>query len=99
MQNVTNKMDIILQAADSLILNDIYHEFSFVSGVVLLENDIIRQCVSLWAIAALGATVLYFTLATASFYILYDHENMKHPKFLKNQIRREIGVCENSFQK
>ena len=90
-------MDIILQAADSLILNDIYHEFSLVSGVVLLEDDLIRQCLSLWAIAALGATLLYFTLATASFYAFYDHENMKHPKFLKNQIQREIGVCEKSF--
>lgn len=34
--------------------------------------------------------VLYFISATISYYFVYDHRTMQHPKFLRNQIPLEI---------
>ncbi|KAJ3303902.1 c-5 sterol desaturase [Kappamyces sp. JEL0829] len=97
-------MDLVLNAADFYVLDSFYAKVSALipaqaEAVLHLASrtSVARQCFSLWAIALLGATVLYFTLATLSYYLLFDHENMKHPKFLPNQIRREIGVSLYSF--
>ena len=36
--------------------------------------------------------MLYFVFAGASYYFLFDHSSKSHPKFLKNQVWREIKL-------
>jgi lathosterol oxidase len=60
-------------------------------GVSAWSRDYIpRQLLSLSIITLLGAYALYFIFATASYFYIFDHRMMKHPKFLKNQVRMEI---------
>ena len=42
-----------------------------------------------WGFRTFGA-IVYFLFATLSYYFVFNQETMKHPKFLKNQIRLEI---------
>lgn len=50
----------------------------------------LRQILSLSVITLIGIHVLYFLFASLSFRYIFNHEMMKHPRFLKNQIRLEI---------
>ncbi|KAJ7352369.1 fatty acid hydroxylase [Mycena albidolilacea] len=49
-----------------------------------------RQIISLSAVVILGAYLLYFTFASLSYYFIFNHDMMRHPRFLKNQVRLEI---------
>lgn len=41
--------------------------------------------------------MLYFLFATLSYYFIFNHEMMKHPRFLKNQVRKEILCSLKAF--
>ncbi|KAG9029596.1 c-5 sterol desaturase [Tulasnella sp. JGI-2019a] len=56
-----------------------------------------RQIVSLTVLTVVGIHLLYFTFATLSYYYIFNHEVMKHPKFLKNQVRLEIKTSLMTF--
>lgn len=56
-----------------------------------------RQVLSLTAITVVGIHALYFIFATASYYLIFNHEMMKHPRFLKNQVRLEIQSSLRAF--
>ncbi|XJO73859.1 hypothetical protein BDV3_004771 [Batrachochytrium dendrobatidis] len=58
---------------------------------------LVRQCISLFLIEMAGVHLLYFALSSLSYYFFYDRNLLKHPKFLKNQIRREIYLSVTSF--
>ncbi|KAG8686938.1 c-5 sterol desaturase [Ceratobasidium sp. 423] len=49
-----------------------------------------RQLISLLVITLVGSHILYFVFATLSYYLVFDHNMMKHPRFLKNQVKLEI---------
>lgn len=49
-----------------------------------------RQIISLTALTLVGIFFLYFVFATSSYYFIFNHEMMKHPRFLKDQVRLEI---------
>ena len=49
-----------------------------------------RQFLSLAAITLLGIHLLYFIFAYLSYRFIFNHDMMKHPKFLKDQVRLEI---------
>ena len=56
-----------------------------------------RQLLSLTAMTLVGIFLLYFVFATLSFWIIFNHEMMKHPRFLQNQIRLEIQSSLKAF--
>jgi len=56
-----------------------------------------RQLLSLSVITLIGIHVLYFLFAALSYYFIFNHEMMKHPRFLKNQIRKEILCSLKAF--
>jgi len=56
-----------------------------------------RQCLSLIVATLVGVHLLYFVFSTFSYYFVFDHEMMKHPRFLKNQVRQEIVMSLQSF--
>ncbi|KAF7798739.1 hypothetical protein EIP86_009964 [Pleurotus ostreatoroseus] len=51
-----------------------------------------RQLLSLSVITLVGIHVLYFLFAYLSYRFIFNHEIMKHPRFLKDQVRLEI-IC------
>ncbi|KAI0050467.1 hypothetical protein FA95DRAFT_1513941 [Auriscalpium vulgare] len=56
-----------------------------------------RQLLSLSAITIVGIYVLYFLFAGLSYYLIFNHEMMEHPRFLKNQVKLEIQCSINAF--
>ncbi|KAJ3515899.1 hypothetical protein NLJ89_g1469 [Agrocybe chaxingu] len=54
------------------------------------RNYIPRQLISVFVITLVGIQVLYFLFAGLSYAFIFNHEMMKHPRFLKNQVRQEI---------
>jgi lathosterol oxidase len=51
---------------------------------------VVRQVLSLSLVTLVGAHALYFAFSGLSYYFIFNHEMMKHPRFLENQIRQEI---------
>jgi len=56
-----------------------------------------RQLLSLSIVTLIGIHVLYFLFAGLSYYFIFNHKMMKHPRFLKNQIRKEILCSLKAF--
>ncbi|KAI8906448.1 hypothetical protein EDD86DRAFT_210740 [Gorgonomyces haynaldii] len=82
-------MDLVLSALDDLFLDNLYTEWP--------RDYWVRQSVSLFWISLIGVNVLYFVFSTFAYWFLFDHELKKHPKYLKNQISREIWLSFTSF--
>ncbi|KAF9579977.1 c-5 sterol desaturase, partial [Lunasporangiospora selenospora] len=55
-------------------------------------DSILRQAVSLFIITLIGGALMYICFASSSYLLVYDKSQMKHPKFLKNQVRLEIEM-------
>lgn len=53
--------------------------------------------ISVTILTVLGIHALYFIFAGLSYYFIFNHEMMKHPKFLKNQVRQEIQSSLRGF--
>ncbi|KAI1297030.1 c-5 sterol desaturase [Mortierella claussenii] len=58
----------------------------------LPTDSIVRQTLSLLLITYLGAMFMYFSFAIPSYFLMFDHNHKKHPKFLKNQVKLEIQM-------
>lgn len=56
-----------------------------------------RQLLSMSVLTLLGVHFLYFTFAWASYKWIFNHEMMKHPRFLKNQVKLEIQSSLRGF--
>ncbi|KAG6373446.1 C5-sterol desaturase [Boletus reticuloceps] len=54
------------------------------------RDHIPRQLLSLIVVTLVGIHLLYFIFAGLSFRLIFNHDMMRHPRFLKNQIRAEI---------
>ena len=61
------------------------------------RDYMLRQLLSLSIISLIGIHLLYFIFASASYYFVFDHRMMKHPRFLKNQVKLEILTSVKSF--
>ncbi|KIM40500.1 hypothetical protein M413DRAFT_445949 [Hebeloma cylindrosporum] len=56
-----------------------------------------RQVLSLSVITLIGIHILYFLFAGLSFQYIFNHDMMRHPRFLKNQVRLEIETSLRAF--
>ncbi|KAG8953212.1 c-5 sterol desaturase [Tulasnella sp. 424] len=71
---------------------------STVSSLSAWPRDYVpRQLISVTILTIIGIHVLYFLFAGLSYYFIFNHEMMKHPKFLKNQVRQEIQSSLRAF--
>jgi Delta7-sterol 5-desaturase len=80
-------MDLVLRICDDHFFDKIW------AGLLpfsVPRDSIPRQLISLCAITLIGIHVLYFLFAWVSYKFIFNHEIMKHPKFLKNQVKLEI---------
>ncbi|KAI9312165.1 hypothetical protein BX666DRAFT_1866385 [Dichotomocladium elegans] len=93
-------MDSVLDFLDEHVLDSVYAKivpahlgangtFGLVESAWARDNDL-RICLSLTAILTLGGWFFYLVTAALSYHFVFDHETMKHPRFLKNQVRLEI---------
>ncbi|KAF9974636.1 c-5 sterol desaturase [Actinomortierella ambigua] len=58
----------------------------------LARDSILRQSFSLYWLTLLGGCLMYFIFSSVSYFAMFDKTQMKHPKFLKNQIKLEIQM-------
>ncbi|GAA5896076.1 C-5 sterol desaturase [Sporobolomyces salmoneus] len=61
------------------------------------RDSIVRQSISLYAITYVGILLLYFSVATLSYYLIFDHRMKLHPRYLKDQVRKEIMYSLDAF--
>ena len=61
------------------------------------RNYIPRQLISLFALTSVGIVTLYFSFAWLSYKFIFNHDMMRHPRFLKNQIKLEIQSSLRAF--
>lgn len=54
------------------------------------RDSVVRQLTSLFWIAYGGSFLLYWSISTLAYYFLFDRRLEHHPRFLKNQVRKEI---------
>lgn len=70
-------MDLVLNAADRYVLTPHVYPGSWP------EDGPLRQVLSLLLLTNLGATVLYLSLASFSYFFIFDHKLKEHPHFLQ----------------
>jgi len=71
-------MDIVLNIYDQWLLTPyVYPKQGWP------EDDLIRQIISLTLLINIHAVILYFSLASFSYFFLFDKKQMDHPLFLK----------------
>ena len=56
-----------------------------------------RQLLSLIFLILVGIHVLYFLFAWTSYRFIFNHDMMRHPRFLKNQVKMEIQCSLRAF--
>ncbi|KAF7972505.1 hypothetical protein HWV62_17778 [Athelia sp. TMB] len=56
-----------------------------------------RQLLSLTLLTLVGIHVLYFIFAWLSYKFIFNHDMMRHPRFLKNQVKLEIMTSLRAF--
>ena len=71
-------MDIVLTVLDEYLLTP-YSVYP-----ASWEEDFwLRQVITLFVVVCSGGAILYLLLAGFSYYFIFDHRLMQHPKFLK----------------
>lgn len=91
-------MDTVLHYCDDFFFDKLYARIwpaytKEIAGTIVSawpREDIWRINLSVFMITCFFGWVLYLGTATLSYFLVFDHDYMKHPKFLKNQISMEI---------
>lgn len=60
---------------------------------LLPRYNILREFFSLWVITTVFGWLLYLSMATFSYYFVFDRTIFNHPRYLKNQMRLEINLA------
>lgn len=63
----------------------------------LPRDSVLRQCISLYGLTYAGILLLYFSVATMSYYFLFDKRMESHPRYLRNQVAKEIAFSLEAF--
>ncbi|CAG8498650.1 14362_t:CDS:2 [Funneliformis caledonium] len=102
---IVSMVDIALDFADDYLFDDLYARFyprvqtnyTFNANNVMPRENSYRQILSLFILTNFFAYFFYFFFSTLSYFAVFDKELMKHPKFLKNQIAKEIRLSAMGF--
>ena len=84
-------MDLVLNLLDQYLFTP------YVYPATWPENDLLRQVGSLFLVTNIAVLILYFCLASFSFFFVFDRTLMQHPLILENQIQKEIMVTLKSI--
>ncbi|OLY83515.1 C-5 sterol desaturase erg31 [Smittium mucronatum] len=91
-------MDVVMQYADEYLFDSVYMGISSYTGIPYLERqNPVRVIGSLFVFIMSYIVVFYLGTAGFEYVYIYDKDNMKHPKFLKNQVQMEITTSLKAF--
>lgn len=101
-------MDVILAVADHVVLDRLWArlvplpqqtgvDYNASHFSAWPRDYIVRQVLSVTTLTIIGIVVLYLLFASVSYYFIFDHRMMRHPRFLKNQVKLEIMCSLWSF--
>ncbi|EIW77359.1 hypothetical protein CONPUDRAFT_84469 [Coniophora puteana RWD-64-598 SS2] len=106
-------MDVVLDLADTYVLDSVWARLlptaahsPIISNVTSpslpfasawARDFVPRQLISLSVLSFVGIHMLYFVIATLSYYIVFDHKMMRHPRFLPHQVKLEIETSVRAF--
>ncbi|KAL1915690.1 uncharacterized protein VTP21DRAFT_6449 [Calcarisporiella thermophila] len=100
-------MDLVLELCDGFFLDSLYSRLfasEFMSSLApslaqaMLSRDfLLRQFLSLMLLVTVSAYLIYFLFAGLSYRYFFNHELMRHPKFLKGQLQMEIAMSVRSL--
>ncbi|KAH8112003.1 fatty acid hydroxylase [Phellopilus nigrolimitatus] len=80
------------------LATNISQSFADVSHFSAWPRDYVpRQVLSLSVLTLVGIHLLYFIFAGLSYRYIFNHDMMRHPRFLKNQVRLEIESSLRAF--
>jgi len=82
-------MDLVLELCEQ----EIYTPYLFPSYHAFPKDSLSRQLLGLTLVVIIGGYLLYLIFASLSFLLIYDKTLMKHPLYLKNQIKRELTTA------
>eukprot|EP00030_Apusomonadida_sp_AF-17_P000053 a1089_290.p1 GENE.a1089_290~~a1089_290.p1 ORF type:complete len:340 (-),score=101.30 a1089_290:19-1005(-) len=94
-------MDHMMELMDHYALDALYEGVSArleaigMAAIVphLVRTALLRQSLSLFFSVAIGGVILYLVTATLSYFLLFDKAVQSHPKYLPNQIQKEISLA------
>ena len=78
-------MDLVLSFCDRLFFTPYVYPSSW------SESNLCRQALSLYVITGVGGVLLYLSMASFSYFFIFDRSLKKHQLFLPNQVLREIA--------
>ncbi|XP_014661387.1 PREDICTED: lathosterol oxidase-like isoform X2 [Priapulus caudatus] len=84
-------MDIVLRATDDYFFTPYVYPQSW------QRDDIWRQIISLSLIVNIGGYLLYIIPTTLDYLFIFDKSLMKHPQFMKDQVKLEIFYASKSI--
>ena len=92
--NKISKLQVAFAAIMDLVLDFTDHYFftPHVYPATWPADYLPRQFLSLFLITTIGGIALYLITAALSFHFVFDKRLMKHPQFLKDQVRLELQV-------
>lgn len=74
-----------------------FTSISYTTQSVWPRDYIPRQIISLSVITLIGIHCLYFVFAWLSYRYIFNHDMMRHPRFLENQVKMEIESSLRAF--
>ncbi|KAI3634180.1 hypothetical protein MIR68_007784 [Amoeboaphelidium protococcarum] len=90
-------MDLVLDLADGLAFDKLY-SFAPKSLEFLHDpQDWKRQSLTVYLAVYISAFIFYFLFAGTNYYLFFDHDLKKHPRWLPQQISKEIALSTSSF--
>jgi len=88
-------MDIVLDLTNTYIVDP--YLLPNPTNEWLQKESWSRMLITLSVVVVLGGYALYFLFATLSYFFLWDRSIAKSPRYLKNQIKREITMASLSL--
>ncbi|KAJ1982017.1 c-5 sterol desaturase [Dimargaris xerosporica] len=91
-------MDVVVEYVDYCVADIAYHWLADHTPCPYFERShLARQYATVSLLIFLSFNILYFIEATIAYYFIFDHDLKKHPKFLPDQVRREIRASTRAF--
>jgi len=89
-------MDVVIDFEDAYFFDWFYQKVS-PGGTWLDRQDPTRQFWSIYATVMVHGSLLYLIFSGLDWIFFFDKDYLKHPKFLKNQVFREILTAMGSI--
>ncbi|PVU89897.1 hypothetical protein BB559_004875, partial [Furculomyces boomerangus] len=96
--SISFRMDTVMQYADKYVFDNLYYNLAYMTSTKPLDSSNPIRIVSSLFIFIMTYIVFFYLGTSGSIYLFaYDKDNLKHPKFLKNQVQLEIKTSLKAF--